>query len=273
MAAAPKPSNAEKKNETQRSGNAHPTLGQRLKSFVKGTAAYRYFFFSFYLVEKVLAKRRRKGFAEHGEDLKVEELLGEVRFFIDIGAYDGMHSSNTFYWALRGAHGVCFEPVPEIFANLKSLYRFSRGVVCKNSGISDKNEEVEMVALDQLSYIPETRDLEHQQMFKGWHARPLDVRTIKLQTFCDAVQDIPLPESIDLLSIDVEGHELNVLKSIPFQTLQFKIIILETHLLDAGNRFIWKHRDVDEIENLLSKHGYRPIFKSVVNTFFACEGS
>src|SRR5438067_2300114 len=69
-----------------------------------------------------------KSFAQDGEDLKIKDLIGEVRWFVDVGAHDGISGSNTFYFALRGARGLCFEPVRETFHKLRALYRFDRRV-------------------------------------------------------------------------------------------------------------------------------------------------
>ena len=44
---------------------------------------------------------KKRSFAQAEEDLKLEELIGDVRWFVDIGANDGVTGSNTFYFALR----------------------------------------------------------------------------------------------------------------------------------------------------------------------------
>ena len=49
---------------------------------------------------------KKSSFAQAGEGLKLEELIGDVRWFVDIGANDGVTGSNTFYFALRGARGI-----------------------------------------------------------------------------------------------------------------------------------------------------------------------
>lgn len=47
---------------------------------------------------------RGTSFSQAGEDLKMEEFIGEVRWSVDIGAHDGISGSNTLYFALSGAH-------------------------------------------------------------------------------------------------------------------------------------------------------------------------
>jgi len=68
---------------------------------------------------------------------------------------------------------------------------------------------------------------------------------------------------VDLLSIDVEGHELNVLRSIPFKKYVFRAIILETHYREQ-----WRHRDLEAIVKVLSDAGYEKQSQSWVNMIF-----
>lgn len=215
---------------------------------------------------------RRRSFAEYGEDLIVESLLGEgVEFFIDVGANDGFHSSNTFYFALRGAGGICFEPIPEVYSSLRSLHRFNQKVKCLRCALSDENKNARMVSLEGLSYLPETQDLRHKFLHQAEHPRAPEVREIRLLRFQDAIAGLDVPRIVDLLTVDVEGHELKVLQSIPFDLYQFRVIIVETHHLGADSRYLWKHRDYEQIIGLLESWGYPPIHRTVANTIFLNE--
>ncbi len=81
--------------------------------------------------------------------------------------------------------------------------------------------------MDFLSYIPATMDQGHLRSHP-----PLETKAekIKVFTFSEAIAGLDIPRTIDLLSVDVEGHELNVLRSIPFDQYRFRAIVLETHL-------------------------------------------
>ena len=86
-----------------------------------------------YFREKV---RRGVTYAQHEEDLVAREILGCVRRFIDVGANDGRTLSNTFGFALSGASGLCFEPVPEMFQRLRWLYALN---LCSDEPIDEGN--------------------------------------------------------------------------------------------------------------------------------------
>ena len=240
----------------------------RLKELIKRSSIYDEMFFVFYLKEKILMHYRPKSFGEYEEDLKVRELLGKVETFVDVGANDGYHSSNSFYWGVRGARGVCFEPIPETFNRLKRLYLFSQRVACRNIGISDQTCDSTMVSLGDQSYIPETQDESHKAIHRIRHERAKEKCRVKLMRFDEALQGLNLPTSIDLLTVDVEGHEFSVLKSVPFDVYTFRVIIVETHQINKEGQYIWKHRDFNEIGTLLETNGYLPFLQTPGNTVY-----
>jgi len=206
-------------------------------------------------------------YAQDGEDLAVEKLIGRVDYFIDIGAHDGISVSNTFYFARRGAAGLCFEPVEDTFHRLSALYRFNRRVVCRNYGISDADRDAPIRSADFLSFLPETEDAQHTEALRTGFMEEPGTETVRLRTFASATEGVQVPERVDLLSVDVEGHELNVLRSIPFERMRFGAIVIETHVRE-GNVYRWRHRDHEEIIALLRQAGYKPAHQSRVNTIF-----
>jgi len=207
----------------------------------------------------------RRSFAQGGEDLKVEELIGEVRWFVDIGAHDGVSGSNTLYFALRGAQGICFEPVRETYIKLRWFHALNPRVRTVRCGISDRSGKATIIAADFCSYLPETEDSTHTATSLILASAR---ETITLLRFEDAIEGLELPSEVDLLSIDVEGHELNVLKSIDFTKHTFRAVVVETHLIDDEGRYQWRHRDLREIEGLLSEHNYQAIYRTWVNTIY-----
>ncbi len=198
-------------------------------------------------------------------------MVPEVRFFVDIGANDGISGSNTFAFALRGASGICFEPVSEPFRKLRSLYALRRNVVCRKIAISDRDAETQIVAANYYSFLPETEDTTHSSLCDRWHLFPPKPERVILRTFAHAIANVRVPSIVDLLSLDVEGHELNVLRSIPFDEYKFRCIVVETHVEREGKR-IWQHRDLSAINDLLGNRGYRPAFSTTANTLYAPGG-
>jgi FkbM family methyltransferase len=245
----------------------HTTIS--LRKLLGRSTIVRQIYWRTWLARYLVAMHSRKrSFAQAREDLKVEELIGEVRWFVDIGANDGITGSNTFYFALKGAHGICFEPVTETYTKLRWLYLLNRRVCTARCGISDQNRTAQIVAADFLSFLPETED--HEHISEGTAAVDRDNKEeVVLRRFEDAVESLGIPARCDLLSVDVEGHELNVLKSIPFDRYSFRAVVVETHLFDPrSDIYKWRHRDFTAIEQLLAEHGYHLAHRSWLNSIY-----
>jgi FkbM family methyltransferase len=239
-----------------------------LRSIPAARRAHSYSFLLRYMRARCTVQ---SSFAQHGEDLLIQKIVPDVRFFIDIGANDGVSGSNSFYFALRGARGICFEPVSEPFRKLRSLYALRPDVICRKIAVSDRDGETEIFAADYYSFLPETEDALHSSVSKSWPLVPMQPERVTLKTFPRAIANIRVPETVDLLSLDVEGHELNVLSSIPFSEYKFRCIVVETHLDLEGHR-VWQHRDLSSINGLLSSVGYKPVISTTVNTLYAPIG-
>jgi len=56
----------------------------------------------------------------------------------------------------------------------------------------------------------------------------METTTVNTLTFNDMMTDFPNIMHIDFLSIDTEGHEMNVLQSINFDKYSFGLITIET---------------------------------------------
>lgn len=232
-----------------------------MKEFVK-----RWLYLFRYL--KAKGRCREVSYSQDGDDLKALELLGDVKTFIDIGANDGFTSSNTFLFALRGAKGICLEPVTSIFRRLQVLYLLNPRITCLNFGISSVDADAEMVTSGLLSYLPDTQDPGHRELVSGCFDASMKKVKTHLVTFSTLAKTTAVPQETDLLSIDVEGHELHVLRSIDFDVYRFRLIVIETHTFDKNGESLWTHRDLAEIEDLLRRNGYDIVFRSSVNTFY-----
>jgi FkbM family methyltransferase len=241
-------------------------LEMKLRQTLRKSHLARQLYFRTWVVRYLIARvSGRQSYAQGGEDVKINDLIGEVRWFVDIGAHDGVTGSNTLYFALRGARGICFEPVSETYIKLRWFYALNPRIRTVRCGISDRNGKTTIIAADFVSYLPETEDSAHTSLSTMLESSR---EMVMLLRFEDAIEGLELPDEVDLLSIDVEGHELRVLKSIDFKRRTFRAVVVETHLIDNAGCWQWRHRDLEEIESLLSTHNYQAVHRSLVNTIY-----
>jgi FkbM family methyltransferase len=151
-------------------------------------------------------------------------------YFLDLGAYDGVNYSNSFYleknldWS-----GICVEADPKNFKNLIK----NRNCICENIAVNNYKGLVNFSSSEMGGKI----DDESLQVIE-----------------CETIENILIknnaPFYIDYLSIDIEGNEFKVLEFFPFNTWKFGIITVEHNLYCDGD--FNKNRIMD----VLLKNGY-----------------
>lgn len=151
--------------------------------------------------------------------------------FVDIGAHNGIELSNTKFFEELGWTGLCVEPLPDVFEKLKT----NRKCICENYAVTDTEGVADFLLLkgwcEMLSGLANEYvqahlnriDSEIQQ--HGGSKEVVPVKTIKLQTLLDK-HNI---NRIDFLSVDTEGNELKVLKSIDFNKTKIFSIAVENN--------------------------------------------
>lgn len=190
----------------------------------------------------------KDSYAQHGEDRLVELLLPKgVHSFIDIGANDGVLFSNTYKFAQKGATGLCIEPSRCSYNKLRLNHLFNPKVKCLHGAVS--NFEGSIYLKDKgyestLSTVSKTKSIGSKK--------------VCCRTFSSILKDYPSFNKIDFLSIDVEGHEEEVIAGLGRSPFITKIIVIES--------------DKSEIEKLLTIEGlkdYYPIYTNSLNTILA----
>jgi len=156
-------------------------------------------------------------------------------YYVDIGAYDGVCGSNTYFFANVGWHGICVEPIKKAYENIKST---RKNCVCFNGVVSGGSEEecgfmhVEG-APEMLSGIIENFDIRHESRIDAEIERDGgNKQTIKSKNFLfSSVVD---QKKIDLLDIDTEGGELKILQSIDFNKYHISVLLVENNYGDSS---------------------------------------
>ena len=154
-------------------------------------------------------------------------------FFIEIGAYDGISGSNCYHFErFLNWDGIAIEPSNIQFEKLKK----NRKCKVLNNAISDEVKEVEFIevteGLTQMSGINDSSFERNFKIISNNQASKTDSIKLKTITFDEIV---PKNKDIDYLSIDIEGGEMNLLKSIDFQANSIKVISVENNIPKEQN--------------------------------------
>lgn len=120
-----------------------------------------------------------------------------------------------------GWGGILIEPVSEYCEEAKIAHKQnSSRVKIINLGASDSEGEVYLSFGDSF-----TKSQSNSPRY------PWIGRKVKIQETSKILEKNGCPTEIDIMSIDVEGHELNVIKGIDFEKHIPKIIVVETNII------------------------------------------
>jgi len=173
-----------------------------------------------------------------GQDKWVYETLkpkkGEQRYFVELGACDGLYYSNTLFFEKEfGWKGLCIEPNDLYYKQLLQ----NRSCYKSNSLISSEADVVVDFSLDNATsgIIDENT---------GIFTKKNNIVKKITTTLANELDKYNFPEIIDYLSLDIEGHEYEVLKSFPFDKYKFKCITVEHNEPHCGKKNRMLIRDI-----------------------------
>ena len=163
---------------------------------------------------------------EHQHRL-VTEFFGEGYrgTFVDVGAADAEKNSQTYDLERAGWSGVLIEPRPDCAAELRRVRRSPVFQVACSSraragttmtlnlagGHSSLNDEFVVAGLKSQGAI-----------------------TVAIRTLDDVLAEAHMTAPIDFVSIDVEGHEADVLAGFDLRRWRPRLLVIEDHVLNLN---------------------------------------
>lgn len=211
----------------------------------------------------------RKSWSQCGEDLILRLLFDLLQIarpsYIDIGAHHPWLFNNTYLFYRRGARGVNVEPDTSLHAGLRG--RRPRDVNL-NIGIGPHEAELDLYvmsrrALNTFSAVEARKYVDQHGM------QIVDTRRIRVQTFAQTV-DTYMGRTPDLVSLDVEGLELDILRSIDFSKYRPHVFCIETLSYAGGDGSGVKN---SEIHALMLESGYLLHADTYINSIYVAASS
>jgi FkbM family methyltransferase len=180
----------------------------------------------------VLVKSRRQiYYSQFGEDVSIQALTSKTAkgFYVDVGAHHPKLWSNTYALHQKGWSGVNID-LHQHNIELFNLFRRRATNVC--AAVSDGQAELPLYEFGSVSLFNTLSKQDAEQVWRG-RGIPYTTRMVKTQTLTTILAEHGhANQKIDLLSIDVEGHDLAVLRSLDFSVYQPTIICVELHERD-----------------------------------------
>lgn len=161
----------------------------------------------------------------------------------DVGANIGEYSEKILEFNTK-VHIHCFEPIPDTFKQLTIKHKEAKKVLLNNFAFSDREGKSIMFEYDKLggrNSIEKHPDLISETTNK------IEIPLHTIDTYCK-VKSIA---TIDYLKIDVEGHEVNVLRGAKQMISEKKI-----NSIQLEYNYLWKNTSnkLEDVYDLLSEN-------------------
>lgn len=180
-------------------------------------------------------------YSQLGQDLWVLEVFKNKSngYFLDIGCGHWKNLSNTLLLEQNGWTGLGIDPYAQGYENRPST------TLCKCVLYSEKLENIDFIEAGDFGGILEHSKFPNHLVDKLSSSKVTKHNTCVLE---EILESYNVPNYIDYLSLDIEGAEVEILSSCPFDKYSFGCITVEHN----GNK---KNQHI--IQNILTNNGYK----------------
>jgi FkbM family methyltransferase len=185
------------------------------------------------------------GVSDGREQELVREFFGGKGsgFFVEVGANRPQQLSQTWHLERMGWSGILVEPQPELAEELRRMRQAKVfQVACSSRENAGRRMDMHVAgphsALDRNRMAPGTQ--------------PERIINVAVRALDDILTEAAAPAPFEFLSIDVEGHELEVLGGFDLAYWRPRLVLIEDHvgdlnrhrrLTDCGYRLIRRYEN------------------------------
>ena len=205
----------------------------------------------------------QRSYSQEGEDRLLARYFGYSGpgFYVDVGAHHPYRFSNTQLFYEQGWRGINIDAMP---GSMKPFRRSRPRDVNLEIGIGEAPATARFFVFNEtaLNTFDEATARKHE--IPPWRIE--QVVEVRIEPLRDVLAaHLPEGQAIDFLSIDVEGRDLEVLRSNDWDKYRPKVVLAES----LGKTL--EGLAADPTAAFLENVGYVP-FAKTVNTFMFIEG-
>jgi len=232
-------------------------LSKKFKSLKK-----IYYFYNIYIRNYKFLKNGSQ-FGEDGYIVKLFEKNFKGKF-LDVGCYHPTRHNNTYAMYKKGWSGINIDLNPLSI----ELFNYMRPKdININIGVSDSDSEKKLYFIDELN-TQNTLDENQLDFLKNQHNirdNEITEKMIKTKNLNSILNDFKF-YNIDFMNLDIEGHELKVLKTIDFGRIYIKYLCIE--MIDHNKESSLNNENIKSLLlknnfNLIKSFGFNYIFKNI----------
>lgn len=211
-------------------------------------------------MDLVLNPHARISYSQFGEDCLIETYFHwktTPGFYVDVGAHHPQRISNTHLLYKRGWRGINIEGDKELLDAFRLDRPFDTNI---HALVSDKAEARLFRRFNEgaVNTLSDSKVVDYSQT---WHVvEEIEVTTRTLADILDSA--LPAQTEIDLLSVDVEGFDLQALRGNDWNRYRPRLVVVEVDGLDLARS------SEHDVVSFLSAQGYRLSGLIHVSAFF-----
>jgi FkbM family methyltransferase len=204
----------------------------------------------------------RESYSQEGEDMILASVFEGQRdgFFVDVGAHHPKRFSNTYRFYSRGWRGINIDATPGC---MKAFRRSRPEDINLEAAVSDSVQTLNFYLFNEpaLNTFDRALATERHGFLHFQIVREVAIQTVTLRSLLDLHLQAEKP--IDFLNVDVEGLDLQVLKSNDWDRYRPKVVLVEDNTIKA-----WNEIANSPTVQFLTENGYEPFSRTFRTLLF-----
>jgi FkbM family methyltransferase len=166
-------------------------------------------------------------FSQDGEDMLLRGIfVGQsTGFYVDVGAHHPQRFSNTNYFYLAGWHGINIDAMP---GSMEPFRQLRPRDINLEIGVSESTETLPYYVFNEPALNGFSKEVTDRVTEKGEY-KLLFTKPVPTRPLAEILDEyLPANQTIDFLTIDVEGLDQAVLRSNNWEKYRPRVILTET---------------------------------------------
>lgn len=192
----------------------------------------------------------KSSYSQCGEDLIINHIFKQIGIekpsYIDIGAHHPFYLNNTAFFYLKGSKGINIEPDPNLF---NAFVDERNRDINLNIGIGLKIETADFYIMSEPTlntFIKEEADRAIKE-----HAlyNIKEIKKLSIEPLNDILKKYWEGKFPDFMSLDVEGLDDQIIRSLTYETEKPKVICVETISFSYTGKGVKNEKIIDFLKS------------------------
>jgi len=187
--------------------------------------------------------QRKTSYSQFGEDMVLGQLIGkDVKngSYLDVGCYHPIKHSNTYFLYKRGWKGVLIDVELAKLVTCRLVRPRDKTLLC---GISDQVGKMPIFAAKPYSVMTSLSPISDDHRKIG---------VVDVTTITEVIEKYFAGDCPTLISVDIEGHDIEAIRGIDFAKYRPQYLIVECHESSLGIEAVLQ----SDLYKLISEKGY-----------------